>query len=60
MSRRPATFTVADLNRATKVAERYGREVLIDRDGRIRLVRPVQNPPRSPSDPDDDGEELVF
>ena len=60
MSRRPATFTEADINRATKVAERYGRDVVIDPDGHIRLVRPAPNPPRSPSDPDDDAEELVF
>ena len=60
MSRRPATFTEADLNRATKVAERYGRDVVIDPDGHIRLVRPAQNPPRSSPVPVGEDKDWVF
>jgi hypothetical protein len=40
MSRRPARFTEADLNRATKVAEARGLEVVVEPDGSIRLARP--------------------
>lgn len=41
MSRRPATFTKADLSRAMKVARENGMTVEVQTDGTIRLV-PLQ------------------
>lgn len=41
MSRRPATFTKADLSRAMKVARENGMTVEVQADGTIRIV-PIQ------------------
>ncbi|MGC8534870.1 MAG: hypothetical protein ACP5QR_04980 [Rhizomicrobium sp.] len=61
MSRRAATFTEVDLNRAMKVAERFGRDVVIGKDGSIRIEkRQDKGEKRSPYDPDGDGPDLVF
>lgn len=38
MSRRPARFTEADLNRAGKVAKRLGLAVKVDTEGAIWLL----------------------
>lgn len=47
MSRRPATFTKADLARAMSVAREHGMTVEVQADGVIRLV-PI--PPRADND----------
>lgn len=38
MSRRPATFTKADLSRAMSVAREHGMTVEVQADGTIRIV----------------------
>lgn len=38
MSRRPATFTKADLSRAMAVAREHGMTVEVQADGTIRIV----------------------
>jgi len=43
MSRRPATFTKADLARALTVAREHGMTVEVQQDGTIRIV-PVAMP----------------
>lgn len=54
MSRRPAKFTQADLNRAWAVAQKYGPDVAVDilPDGTIRLRKYVggESPPIGPDD----------
>jgi hypothetical protein len=54
---RPARFTVADLRRATKVAEQTGRDVEIAPDGTIRIVR---RPERAITAPEPVEEEREF
>jgi hypothetical protein len=47
MSRRPARFTQADLDRALRAAEKAGPDVAVDilPDGTIRLTRVAKNDP---------------
>jgi hypothetical protein len=51
VTRRPARFTQADLDRALKAAEKAGADVAVDilPDGTIRLSRPQKDRDNSPT-----------
>jgi hypothetical protein len=50
MSRRPARFTEAEINRATRIAEKRGPDWTVDilRDGTIRILRRVGDEEEKP------------